>query len=186
MLRAPPNWGLFRPSRDQTNQRTRQSIDETVVRLRATIRSSGRTFRYAGSARCARLELEPRFRPTVNDALPLRARTARHVTCHQCCRLRRSLRCIAAGNDGGTPERHTGTVEGLRLEEIPARSIADVLQTEAHKLGADVLVAGPFGHPKLCEKLMGGVTHDLLANMKLPVLMSYCSCPIEHLRFAPS
>jgi nucleotide-binding universal stress UspA family protein len=64
-------------------------------------------------------------------------------------------------------------VEGIRLKDIPTHSIADVLQAEAHRLGADLLVAGAFGHPKLWEKLMGGVTHDLLARMKLPVLMSY-------------
>lgn len=69
--------------------------------------------------------------------------------------------------------RHGAAAEGIWLKNIPPRSIAEVLQTEAHKLGADLLVAGAFGHPKLWEKLMGGVTHDLLANMTLPVLMSY-------------
>jgi nucleotide-binding universal stress UspA family protein len=69
--------------------------------------------------------------------------------------------------------RHGATVQGIWLKDIPARSIGDVLQTEAHKLGADLLVAGAFGHPKLWEKLMGGVTRDLLANMTLPILMSY-------------
>jgi nucleotide-binding universal stress UspA family protein len=69
--------------------------------------------------------------------------------------------------------RHGASVEGIWLKDIPTRSIGDVLQAEAHRLGADLLVAGAFGHPKLWEKLMGGVTHDLLARMKLPVLMSY-------------
>jgi nucleotide-binding universal stress UspA family protein len=69
--------------------------------------------------------------------------------------------------------RHGASVEGMWLNDIPSRSISDVLQTEAHRLSADLLVAGAFGHPKLWEKPMGGVTHDLLARMKLPVLMSY-------------
>jgi nucleotide-binding universal stress UspA family protein len=69
--------------------------------------------------------------------------------------------------------RHGASVEGIWLNDIPTHSIGDVLQTEAHRLGADLLVAGAFGHPKLWEKLMGGVTQDLLARMKLPVLMSY-------------
>jgi nucleotide-binding universal stress UspA family protein len=47
------------------------------------------------------------------------------------------------------------------------------VQTEAHKVGADLIVAGAFGHPRLWEKLMGGVTRDLLARMSLPLLMSY-------------
>jgi nucleotide-binding universal stress UspA family protein len=69
--------------------------------------------------------------------------------------------------------RHGAEVEGVWPKDIPTHTIGDALQAEADRLGADLLVAGAFGHPKLWEKLMGGVTHDLLARMKLPVLMSY-------------
>ena len=58
-------------------------------------------------------------------------------------------------------------------EIFPTASIAEAVQHEAHKLGADMVVAGAFGHPKLWEKLMGGVTRELLTRMTLPVLMSY-------------
>jgi nucleotide-binding universal stress UspA family protein len=68
--------------------------------------------------------------------------------------------------------RHSPVVEGVWLGNVPTGSIADVLQAEAHRVGADMLVAGAFGHPKLWEKLMGGVTRDLLARMTLPILMS--------------
>ena len=34
------------------------------------------------------------------------------------------------------------------------------------------LLLAAFGHPKLWEKLMGGVTRDLLSGMTLPILMS--------------
>jgi nucleotide-binding universal stress UspA family protein len=57
---------------------------------------------------------------------------------------------------------------------MSAQSRAWSLQlAEAHKVGADLIVAGAFGHPRLWEKLMGGVTCDLLAKMNLPVFMSY-------------
>lgn len=69
--------------------------------------------------------------------------------------------------------RHGASVEGVWLRDIPAASIADAVQHEARKLGADLIVAGAFGHPKLWEKLMGGVTRELLTRMTLPVLMSY-------------
>ena len=39
-------------------------------------------------------------------------------------------------------------------------------------MGADVIVAGAFGHPRLWEKMLGGVTHDLLTGMRLPIFMS--------------
>jgi nucleotide-binding universal stress UspA family protein len=69
--------------------------------------------------------------------------------------------------------RHSASVEGIWLRDVQTDSIADVLQAEAHKVGADLVVSGAFGHPKLWEKLMGGVTRDLLAQMTLPILMSY-------------
>jgi nucleotide-binding universal stress UspA family protein len=69
--------------------------------------------------------------------------------------------------------RHGASVEGIWLNIIPVGSIADAVQAEAHKVGADLIVAGAFGHPRLWEKLLGGVTRDLLARMNLPILMSY-------------
>jgi nucleotide-binding universal stress UspA family protein len=69
--------------------------------------------------------------------------------------------------------RHGASVDGIWLNNIPAGSIADAVQAEAHKVGADLVVAGAFGHPRLWEKMMGGVTRDLLERMNLPILMSY-------------
>jgi nucleotide-binding universal stress UspA family protein len=69
--------------------------------------------------------------------------------------------------------RHGASVEGIWLNNIPTGAIADAVLAEAHKLGADLIVAGAFGHPRLWEKMLGGVTRDLLARMNLPVLMSY-------------
>ena len=69
--------------------------------------------------------------------------------------------------------RHNASVEGIWLKDIPAPSIADALQHEARERGADMIVARAFGHPKLWEKLMCGVTRDLLTRMNLPVFMSY-------------
>lgn len=69
--------------------------------------------------------------------------------------------------------RHNASVDGVRLVDIRRGSIADALQTEARKVGADLVVAGAFGHPKIWEKLLGGVTGDLLRGMSLPTLMSH-------------
>jgi nucleotide-binding universal stress UspA family protein len=69
--------------------------------------------------------------------------------------------------------RHGATTGLTRLEHVPAGSIADALQAEARKLGADLLVAGAFGHPKLWEKFLGGVTRDLLDRMAMPIFMSH-------------
>jgi nucleotide-binding universal stress UspA family protein len=69
--------------------------------------------------------------------------------------------------------RHGASVEGVWLDNIPAGSIADAVQAEAHRVDADLIVAGAFGHPRLWERMLGGVTRDLLARMTLPILMSY-------------
>jgi len=69
--------------------------------------------------------------------------------------------------------RHGAAVEGIWLDNIPPGAIADAVLGEAHKVGGDLIVAGAFGHPRLWEKMMGGVTRDLLARMNLPILMSY-------------
>jgi nucleotide-binding universal stress UspA family protein len=69
--------------------------------------------------------------------------------------------------------RHGASVDIVRLEHIATRAIADALQAKAHDIGADILVAGAFGHPRLWEKLLGGVTRDLLDGMKFPIFTSY-------------
>ena len=69
--------------------------------------------------------------------------------------------------------RHGAAVEAVRIEDVPHNGIAGRLQREALAQGADLMVAGAFGHPRLWEKMLGGVTHELLANMDLPVFMSH-------------
>jgi nucleotide-binding universal stress UspA family protein len=69
--------------------------------------------------------------------------------------------------------RHGAAPDAIRIENVPPGEIADRLQEEALTLGADVIVAGAFGHPRLWEKLLGGVTHDLMARMRLPIFMSH-------------
>jgi nucleotide-binding universal stress UspA family protein len=69
--------------------------------------------------------------------------------------------------------RHGVSADAVQVEEVPSGSIAHTLQSKAHALGADLFVAGAFGHPRLWEKLLGGVTHDLIAHMTLPIFMSY-------------
>jgi nucleotide-binding universal stress UspA family protein len=69
--------------------------------------------------------------------------------------------------------RHNPSVEGIELPNIPSGSIADALLDEARKAHADLIVAGAFGHPRIWEKLLGGVTRDLLTNPRLPLLMSH-------------
>jgi len=52
-------------------------------------------------------------------------------------------------------------------------SIADVLLSRAADLSADLIVMGAYGHARVLELALGGVTRSLLAHMTVPVLMSH-------------
>jgi nucleotide-binding universal stress UspA family protein len=52
-------------------------------------------------------------------------------------------------------------------------SACDVLLSYAADLSADLLVVGGYGHSRLRELVLGGVTRGLLRHMTLPVLMSH-------------
>ncbi len=61
------------------------------------------------------------------------------------------------------------------LTEIDAkgRSVASVLDQHASANGFDLIVTGAFGHSRLREFLLGGVTVELTSDAKSSVLMSY-------------
>lgn len=111
---------------------------------------------------------------SVNDALPLieRAEQVTVLAVNQ-AEFARRYGSLPPENMIEHLRRHGAVVKGVWLNDVSAELIADVVQAEAHKVGADLIVAGAFGHPRLWEKLMGGVTRDLLARMSLPLLMSY-------------
>jgi nucleotide-binding universal stress UspA family protein len=111
---------------------------------------------------------------SLNDALPLIER-AEHTTV---------LMINPSGfidGHGAPPgehmvehlRRHGAVADAVRVEDVPHGAIADRLQAEAHARSADLIVAGAFGHPRLWEKMLGGVTYDLLMRMSLPIFMSH-------------
>ncbi len=60
-------------------------------------------------------------------------------------------------------------LNSLRIENVSHDAIAGRLQAEAKRMRADLIVVGAFGHPRLWEKMLGAVTHDLLVRMRLPL-----------------
>jgi len=61
------------------------------------------------------------------------------------------------------------------VDQIPraGRGIADRLLTHASDVGADLIVMGGYGHWRLRESLLGGVTREVLRQAEVPVLMSH-------------
>jgi nucleotide-binding universal stress UspA family protein len=52
-------------------------------------------------------------------------------------------------------------------------SIENIILSYAADISADLLVMGGYGHSRLRELILGGVTRGILSSMTLPVLMSH-------------
>lgn len=61
----------------------------------------------------------------------------------------------------------------LRSGWIPDVSVAEALLSHAADLQADFIVMGGYGHSRLWEFVLGGVTRTMLASLTVPVLMSH-------------
>jgi len=109
----------------------------------------------------------------VHDALPL-LRAAREVKVLS-INPRQGI-----GGDGDVPAidialhlaRHgvKATAEHLMTNEVPA---ADLLLNEAADSDAGLIVMGAYGHSRLRQLILGGVTRGILARMTVPVLMAH-------------
>lgn len=68
--------------------------------------------------------------------------------------------------------RHGINVEATQTVS-GASSIADTLLSRAADLGSDLICMGAYGHSRLRELTLGGVTRKLLREMTVPVLLSH-------------
>ncbi|WP_442893331.1 universal stress protein [Bradyrhizobium sp.] len=61
-------------------------------------------------------------------------------------------------------------INRIILEKV---DVADALLSHAADSGADLIVMGGYGHSRLREFILGGVTHSMLRSMTVPVLISH-------------
>jgi nucleotide-binding universal stress UspA family protein len=106
-------------------------------------------------------------RRAVWDALPLLTRAE-------------DVRLLRFASDPA-PEL-SNVVERLRLHDVRVASevrertedsVAEDLLAAADALGAGLIVAGAYGHSRLREWALGGVTQGLLTSSRIPVLFSH-------------
>lgn len=57
--------------------------------------------------------------------------------------------------------------------EEPSGSIADTISAVARRVGAGMVVMGVYGHSRLRELLMGGVSRTMLDHSKVPLLLAH-------------
>ncbi len=69
--------------------------------------------------------------------------------------------------------RHGLKTEVRSLDIVSGKSISTVLLDEVEKLGADLVVMGGYGHSRLKEMVLGGVTREIFSSMTVPVLMAH-------------
>jgi nucleotide-binding universal stress UspA family protein len=109
----------------------------------------------------------------VNDALPLleRAKAVSVVT------INPHQRPFGHGEEPGADiglhlARHDIKIEVQRVESRDI-DIANTLLSHIANESADLLIMGAYGHSRVREFVLGGVTRTILAEMTVPVLMSH-------------
>lgn len=68
--------------------------------------------------------------------------------------------------------RH-GVNARVKAVDSGGKGIADVILAQADEERADLIVMGGYGHSRLREMILGGVTRRMLERMTLPVLFAH-------------
>jgi nucleotide-binding universal stress UspA family protein len=110
-------------------------------------------------------------RRAVSDALPFLEK-AKQVVVAAVCKEGRSDEATGLDEIVARLERHGIAVEG-RLVPRKAKRVADDLEEIAHDHAADLLVIGAYGHSRLREWALGGVTEDLIDRSSRYILFSH-------------
>jgi nucleotide-binding universal stress UspA family protein len=111
-------------------------------------------------------------RRAVTDALPFLIRAQSVVIVAVCGEANTQIDRVGLQDVARRLARHG--VEAS-VESVPKGKamVADVLEDVASRHSADLIVSGAYGHARLQEWMMGGVTEDLVASSSKFVLLSH-------------
>jgi nucleotide-binding universal stress UspA family protein len=108
----------------------------------------------------------------VHDAMPILRRATRvHLMCLERESDLRHVSRLQLNDARDWLVRH-GVEPHIHQEPIRG-DVGEALLSRADDLGADLVVMGGYGHSRMAEFLLGGVTRRLLAQMTMPVLLSH-------------
>jgi len=107
----------------------------------------------------------------IGDALPLLAKAGR-VEIVIITNERGKEHEIEGADMGQHLARHGLNVEVHRIVGGNI-DVADALLSHAADSGADFMVMGGYGHSRLREFVLGGVTHSIFRSMTIPALMAH-------------
>ena len=107
----------------------------------------------------------------IGDALPL-LKQAKQIEVITVASASREDNDVPGADVGIHLARHglTVSVRNLVAQDI---DIADAILSHAADMSADFMVMGGYGHSRLREFVLGGVTHTVLATMTVPVMLSH-------------
>jgi nucleotide-binding universal stress UspA family protein len=77
------------------------------------------------------------------------------------------------GADLGEHLARHGITTTVKRITAPDNNVASTILSHAADSSADLIVMGGYGHSRLREFVLGGVTRGLLESMTVPVLMSH-------------
>jgi nucleotide-binding universal stress UspA family protein len=109
----------------------------------------------------------------INDALPLLVRAKSVDLLIVLNEKTKNNRCEIRGAEMAAHlARHEVKVE---IDAIPAADIdvANAILSYVADNSATLIVMGGYGHTRLRELILGGVTRDMLKSMTVPVYMSH-------------
>jgi nucleotide-binding universal stress UspA family protein len=107
----------------------------------------------------------------ISDAMPLLVKSGR-------------VEVVIVTNERGKQDEIEGADMGQHLARHGVKvdvhrisggdiDVADALLSHAADTGADFMVMGGYGHSRLREFVLGGVTHSIFRSMTVPALMSH-------------
>lgn len=109
----------------------------------------------------------------VSDALPLLRRAKQvHVVAFNPGRADAAHGDLPGADIGLVLTRH-GVKVNVSQYEARDIDVGNLLLSRAFDFSADMIVMGAWGHSRLQELVLGGVTRTLLQSMTVPVLMSH-------------
>jgi nucleotide-binding universal stress UspA family protein len=109
-------------------------------------------------------------RRAMADAMPFFQRARRVLVLELCVEEEIRDSTVGAEDVAGALRRH-GVLASSKVVRAPANGLQ--ILHEAKAFGADLVVAGGYGHSRLGEWVFGGVTQDLLEQEECHVLLSH-------------
>lgn len=163
-------------------QQTEDSGDDNDAIIESALFDSGRPVMIVPYIQKDRLKLDqvvccwdgsPTAARAVNDARPLLKRA-------------KSVEILIVANEKTEDSRHQASGEGivnhlarhgidarLKILQAPDVDAANAILSYIAEQGTDVVVMGGYGHSRLREFVLGGVTRTILGSMTAPVFMSH-------------